>query len=334
MNNYKKIGISALAGSLAAMSAQAEVGLTGAAVATYMDDSVNYVTGTGGNAFGQQTNLTFTNSGELDNGWTVDIVGYFNDATGTSISSTNMKLGMGDMGTIVFAEAGGTAANGIDDVIPTAYEESWDAGNDTSYAHHFGSITNSGAVEYQSPAFDMMGASVSLTAAYDPQGGVANRDHDAITAAGTTYGSGKAYTAKIVWEGLTIGAGSEEADGYATAAGYGSATGYAKYSMGPVTIGYQESYNDMAAGAVDYEAEQWGVSFAVNDDLTISWQSYDDTKTAIMGTAAVTQEFSGVAASYTTGGMTFAVAQVDVDNTGHASGNNSEHVEMSLSFAF
>ena len=156
MNNYKKIGISALAGSLAAMSAQAEVGLTGAAVATYMDDSVNYVTGTGGNAFGQQTNLTFTNSGELDNGWTVDIVGYFNDATGTSISSTNMKLGMGDMGTIVFAEAGGTAANGIDDVIPTAYEESWDAGNDTSYAHHFGSITNSGAVEYQSPAFSRM----------------------------------------------------------------------------------------------------------------------------------------------------------------------------------
>ena len=334
MNNFKKIGLSALAGSLAAMSAQAEVGLTGAAVVTWMDDSGNYAAASKGNGIGQQTNLTFTNSGELDNGWTVNVVGYFNDGNGGSISSTNMKLGMGDMGTIVFAEAGGTAANGIDDVVPTAYEEAWDAGNDTSYTHHFGSITNSGSIEYQSPAFDLMGASVSATAAYDPQGGEANRDHDAITSTSTTYGSGKAYTAKIVWEGLTLGGGTEEVDGYTLQAGYSSATAYAKYAMGPITIGYQEGYNNMANNAVDYENEQWGITFAVNDDLTIGWQSYDDTKKAIMGTAAVTQEFSGVNASYTTGGMTIAVAQVDVDNTGHTAGNNTEHTELSLSFAF
>ncbi len=122
MDKLKKIGLTALAGSLAAATAaQAEVTWSGNATVTYMDDdSVNTSTKSlsNGNAIGQNTNVTFSNSGELENGFTVSIVGYFNDADGTSVSSTNMKLGMGDMGTIVFAEVAGTAANVIDDVLP------------------------------------------------------------------------------------------------------------------------------------------------------------------------------------------------------------------------
>ena len=334
MNKFKKIGLSALAGSLAAASAQAEISWSGSAVVTWMDDDTNYLAGNNGNGIGQNTNVTFTNSGELDNGWTVTAVGYMNDGNGGSVSSTNMKLGMGDMGTVVFAEAGGTASNGIDDVTPTAYEESWDLGNGTTYAHQFGAVTNSGAIEYQSPAFDMMGASVSVTAAYDPNGGTANRDHDAITDSSTSYESGTAYTAKIVWEGLTLGGGIEEVGGIGAAADYDSATGYAKYAMGGLTIGYQEAYHNMVNGAVDYEPEGWGATFAVNDDLTIGWQQMDDTKKALLGTAGLTQEFSAVSASYTTGGITIAVQQTDVDNVTHSSGNNQESTEISLSFAF
>tara|TARA_Y100000741_G_C18255773_1_gene558906 strand:+ start:580 stop:1590 length:1011 start_codon:yes stop_codon:yes gene_type:complete len=336
MNNFKKIGLSALAGSLAAVSAQAEVTFGGSAQVTYLDDSVDYTTGTGGNAIGQNTNINFSNSGELDNGFTVSIYGYFNDGNGGSISSTAMSLGMGDMGKIVFAESAGTAANGIDDVLPTAYEEVWDLNNGTSYFHAFGSITNSGSVEYQTPAMDMGGITLSATAAYDPQGGTANRDHDAITSSGSTYNSGKAYTVKAVTDfGLTVGAGHENVNGYdASSPEYNAATAYAKYTMGSITVGYQESYIDSAAGAADYESDGYGISFAVNDQMSISYTSQEDTKVELLGTAAVTQESKGMAASYTTGGMTFAIIQVDTDNVNHTTAQNAEATEISLSFAF
>ncbi len=342
MDKLKKIGLTALAGSLAAATAaQAEVTWSGNATVTYMDDdSVNTSTKSlsNGNALGQNTNITFSNSGELENGFTVSIVGYFNDADGTSVSSTNMKLGMGDMGTIVFAEVGGTAANGIDDVLPTAYEEVWDAS--TSNFHTFGAVTNSGSIEYQTPTVDFGGISMSATAAYDPQGGVKNRDHDAVTAAGGTYQSGRAYTVKFGWEGLTIGGGHENVEGNtSTDPEYNTATGYAKYSMGPVTIGYQEVYVDSAAGAADYEGDGYGVTFAVNDDLTVGYTVENVTKKEITGgnsaaTAAVEQENKGISASYTTGGMTFAIIQVDVDNAGYSSTTTGEHTEIALSFAF
>ena len=260
--------------------------------------------------------------------------GYFNDANGGSVSSTAMTLGMGDLGTIVFAEAAGTRANGIDDKLPYAYEEAYDVGGAGEFGA-FGAVTNSGSVEYQTPNFEFGDFSIGLSAAYDPNGGTANRDHDAITSTSTTYGSGKAYTATISGMGATVYLGSENVEGYtATDPDYNSALGAIMYSMGPVSLGYQEMYVDNAAGARDYEGDGYSVAFAVNDDLTLQIAEIEVKRKEVMGTAAVTEKNEQIGVSYTTGGMTFQVSQVDVSNYDYNTALSGEHIEVALSFAF
>ena len=68
MDNFKKVGLTALAGSLAAVSAHAaEMSVSGATLLTYTSEDDSEVTG---NPFGMKTNLSFTASGDV-NGYTV-----------------------------------------------------------------------------------------------------------------------------------------------------------------------------------------------------------------------------------------------------------------------
>ena len=72
MNNFKKVGLTALAGSLVAVSAYAgEVTVAGSA-----SMKVRHVDGgaaNAGKAFSMGNQLTFSGSGELDNGLNVSI---------------------------------------------------------------------------------------------------------------------------------------------------------------------------------------------------------------------------------------------------------------------
>ena len=69
MNNLKKIGLSALAGSLVATSAFAgEMAVSGSAKATYTDREDGSVLT--GSQFGMNKLLGFSGSGDLDNGQT------------------------------------------------------------------------------------------------------------------------------------------------------------------------------------------------------------------------------------------------------------------------
>ena len=54
----------------------------------------------------------------------------------------------------------------------------------------------------------------------------------------------------------------------------------------------------------------------------------------VMGTAAVTEKNEQIGVSYTTGGMTFKVSQVDVSNYDYNTALSGEHLEVALSFAF
>ena len=131
MNNFKKIGLSALAGSLVAFSAHAgELSATGSASLTMSDSDVN-VTAIRGNQFSMGDSITLTGSGEMDNGMTISVSFEIdNDDTGGGdvYDSHSMTLDTNGMGTITFAGHGGSSAmSALDDVTPNAYEESWDA---------------------------------------------------------------------------------------------------------------------------------------------------------------------------------------------------------------
>ena len=69
--------------------------------------------------------ITFTGSGEMDNGMTIS---YFQLLSAGAFSSSGLALDMGDAGTLSFRN-GGSGGHGIgayEDKMPTAAEQVWD----------------------------------------------------------------------------------------------------------------------------------------------------------------------------------------------------------------
>ncbi|MAR57408.1 MAG: hypothetical protein CMP44_00120, partial [Rickettsiales bacterium] len=264
MNNFKKIGLSALAGSMALTSAQAfEAGVKVESQAVYSTAQGNEPgasEASNGKGIGVDTDIHFTGSGELDMGWTVSVSHVLDTAEAVTNSSTQMAVGMGSLGTFQFNQDGGASSNGIDDVLPFAYEEPWDPGMGTNEGNIFGSAVNQGSVTYKTPAFELpMGVTASLTADYDPQAGVAAPTPGAVGADGA---SGEAYTIKLAHEsGLTLGGGNMKVGNTAARVGESAATGYAKYSNGGLTVGYQEFYYNAPSEGADTDGDGMAIAY-------------------------------------------------------------------------
>ena len=106
MNNITKIGLTALAGSLVATSAFAGgMSVSGSAKVTYKGGQGNSAT----NNFSNSKGITFSGSGEMDNGFTVSTTYTMTDA---AFSTSTVSLDMGDAGTLHFMN--NTALAGID----------------------------------------------------------------------------------------------------------------------------------------------------------------------------------------------------------------------------
>jgi outer membrane protein OmpU len=112
MTNLKKIGLTALAGTLAA-TAYAQAGalsVSGTARMEYQSTTTSNVSNTSGatrtdssstDTFAQNQTVSFLGSGELDNGMNVS---YFSlQTTGTNSYSQSVALDMGDMGTVTMS---------------------------------------------------------------------------------------------------------------------------------------------------------------------------------------------------------------------------------------
>ena len=319
MNNFKKIGLSALAGSLVAFSAHAgELSVSGGASLTISDSDTNG-TAISGNQFSMGDSITFSGSGEMDNGMTIS-VSYELDGdaadTGNQLDSHSMTLDTNGMGTITFAGHGGSSAmSAIDDVTPNAYEESWDAVAGADTGTLVGGSSGNNMFTYTSPSF----SGATITMAY-------LNASDAVT--DVSYSDfAIAYSPEMV-DGLTVGYGQGDTE-VTTGTEIEHTAMYVKYTYGSVTVGYQENEADGAAAANDIDFEAFGISYAVSDNLTIAYNQSE----SVVGTTG-TQEASGISASFTSGGMTIAGVMNDVDNVAGVATNDTEGYELNLSFAF
>jgi len=358
MNNLKKIGLTALAGSLVAVSANAiEMSVSGATSVSYTSASTATAAagsqGPGGQAIGVDTTIMFNGSGELENGFTVSSYAALDDGRANTLSSSQLTLGMGSLGTVVFAQQFGTAANGIDHMVPRVKEEAFDQAGGSAL-QNFGRATAEGAVTYKSPSFDMAGLSLSFGLDYDPAAGNASDDHDAVTDKGAGgAGSGIGQVVKISSDmGLTIGAGREVISGQGKAGDKENITGYVLYTMGPVSVGYQQYYLDNGNGAggagntkssPDYDGDAMSIAFNVNDNLSLGYGEINETKGTVAGTLAVAstpatdRDIKSFTAAYSAGGMALTIQQTDTDNyalAAAASARNVENTHITLAFAF
>jgi len=335
MNNFKKIGVSALAGSLAMTAANAvEYSMSGDAIIKFASmDNPKSTEANNGKGIGVDTDLAFTASGELDNGFSVSFFQAANTHSTWSNSSSQVTIGMGSMGTLQINNVAGAKANGIDDVMPAAYNETWDglalAGDNPSF---FGSSTASGSVDYRIPAQEMMGATVNASITVDPNSDVGA---PAAGGVGTSSVSGTAYTLEIAHEsGLSLGGGIETIENGNVTNDEENTTVYVKYAMGPISVGYQEAYQNSANGGEDNEAEFMGIAYTAGD-LSVS---YGESSLTNHGTAAsatqVERELDSIQISYTMGAMTIAGAVAETSNSGGIAGQTHEESELSVSFAF
>ena len=347
MNKLTKVGISALAGSLAVVSANAtDYSVTGDSQIVYSSAEGNEAgaEGSNGSGYGMDTDIYFTASGELDNGWTVSIFSAMdmeqsNTATSGGLnSSAQMTVGMGSLGTIQFNDISGSAANAIDDVLPKVYEEAWDGTTHSSVFHSFGSSTQSGSVDYRTPAFSIGDLSISASYTYDPNAGVGAPGAGGV---GSNSTEGQAITGKVSMGGLTVGGGYEDFEqvSQSTGASDGStSTGYVLFTSGAISAGYQEFYNNstnsQASGtqAPDASGDGMSVSFA-QDNYSFSYAEVNEQTENISATTEYETEMTAIQATYSFGAASLGVSIYETDNPEGTTGKYEE-TEISVSFAF
>ena len=353
MNKLTKVGCSALCGSLAAVSAAnaGDLTVTGGADLTWVSLS-DQVTG---NPIGIGSNATFKGSGELDNGWTVDLT--IANGNLQAYSAANISLGMGELGKLNFNQ--GNSGNGIaafDDKMPTAWEESWGAGQSTGIRLALGSGASSN-VMYTTPT--VLGTTMTFTIA--PEYGASDQSDKAGGVANNIYKSSYDGTINInpslgteILSGLNIfGAAStiESQGSNGTADIYEGVAGVT-YDIGPLSLGYQVSGDytgiDSTHGSGNtpdwnfYKNHAFGVAFNVNDDLSVSYGEWEARKSGYTDSSGLNQPdengktiyVSSWQVAYTMGGASIRIAEVDVENKAWSSGSNVNATIVSMGLAF
>ena len=319
--NIKKIGLTALAGSLVATSAFAGA-VTATGGASFEVQHVNGGAANSGKAFSMGNSVTFAGSGTLDNGLDVSVSFELDQAAtngdASSFDSNSMKIGNDDFGTLTFAGHGGSSAqSAVDDM---ASGDVWDNGLGATGAPT--SSTSDNMMSYTLPSL-MDGLAVNLS--YVPH-----------TTAASQYAStmdwAVAYTG---FEGLTLGYASGE-NKKTKGSEADVSTYYVSYAYGPITVKFAETEFDSEATTTtaDQDFTAYSVAYTVTDEISIAYKVADLSTPNASGD--VDQEVSGVTASYTAGGMTISGKMINADNVAFATAATSDTSmwELAASFAF
>ena len=326
MKNLKKVGLTALAGSLVAFSANAvEMSVSGTAEVTYT--TVGGTTANTGNAWGSNTSLAFTGSGDVGFG-TATIKRTFNDNLATALS-TWQTLDMGDMGTLSFDGNGGglEGTTAYDDVLPTAYEEVWTGISGTGV---IGAASND-TIGYRNT---LMGLTVSLARTGGGTAGTGDGGGDGAGVTATQSDWHLSYAVPYV-DGLTVSYGESTKDfAIATLNDDTSTVGHILYSTGPVSLGYRwAEFHDGTAAANGTNVDAYAVAFNVSDEMKVSFATQDREYDVPSGTN-VTETSDAINAAYTVGAMTVRGTFSESSNTAGQTGDTDEHMELSLVLAF
>ena len=317
MDKLKKIGLTALAGSLVAGSVSAaEMSVSGSATMSYNGGDEKKTEGQG---WTMADSVTFSASGDVnDIGVTlsIELDGDAGDSTtggAAAIDSHSLTFDLGDAGTLVFAGHGGDGfMSANDDVMPTASEEPWDVvtGAEAQVVNGHG---GNNMFTYKYAHESGLNLTVGYLNADDANSDVSYTD------------IGVTYTGV---DGLTVGYGQGDVE-QTTNTKSDESTMFAKYAIGSMTVGIQISEKDNETGN-DYESTGFGISYQVNDDLAVS---YGMNTSEVTGTSP-DQEASAVSVSYTMGSLSIAASMHQVDNINNSGTNDREAYNVSLGFAF
>ena len=325
--NFKKIGLTALAGSLVATSLVAgEMAVTGSA-----SMKVRHVdTNSAGKAFTMGNQLEFKGSGELDNGLDVSlsfVLDQNDDSTsggaaksvntGTPFDSHSVSIGSDALGTLVFHGEGGSSAQTKMDT--TAAGDLWDNGYGISSSNDPStSATSNNMIFYTLPT---LADGVAITASYTPRGAGAINSSAAF---------GLAYTG---FEGLELNYAQGENDSAAGATA-DATTMKISYAYGPIEVGYSDTEFDSQDATKDQDVKSMNVSYTLTPDISVSYGEDTIAKPQVGGDEDI--KVSAITGSYTTGGMTLGLMVGEAANNAHGTGSEEDKDmwHLTASFAF
>jgi len=305
MKNITKLGLTALAGSLVASTAFAgALSVTGSAKISHASADEDEVQG---NSFSNSKGITFSGSGELDNGYTVSTTYVMTNA---AFSNSTVTIDMGDMGTVgLWNNSSGAGIVKYADMMPTAGEQVWDDSDadDNGLPNH----DNDNMLGYNG-TFGDLGISLAYV-----NGGSGAKD-------GGASDSSWVLTYQAM-DGLELGVGQGENGNTQDLQ-----TIYGKYTHGAVTVGYQMSEVDNANSSADEDTTAYSASIAVNEDLSVSIGRHS----VDMGPGTTEEVSTGISASYVMGSTTIGFVANSTEDVAGSAGNDDSYREISLSFAF
>ncbi len=307
MNKLTKYGLTALAGSLVATSVSAgELGVSGSWSWSYDAGDSDEVTG---NPFSMGDSVTFSGSGETDQGWTA---GVSYELDGGTYDDYKLTLDMGDSGNLTYggASVGGDGIHSVSNIVPAADTAVYSM-TDTAVAYGVAD----GSSKTGNIGYNITVGSIKVSA-------------DMAKGAGTDRSIGLTYTGV---ENMTLVYGQGDKNPGQVNGGSEDRVMGIKYAVAGATLAYMQTEVDLGgAGAADEDSTHMGVSFAINDDLTVS---YAIQEVDITGKGE-DETNSGFGISYTMGSMSVAAYAGKTENGNGVSTADDEGKGITLSIAF
>ena len=323
MNNFKKIGMTALAASLVSTSVFAgEMSVAGSASINFENHSSASLNEAKTFSMGNQ--ITFSGSGELDNGLNVSVSFVLDqgddsataDTTtmaGSPFDSHSVSVSSDALGTLKFSGEGGASATSS--IGGTVGGNMWDNFNSNGGVTLTNSAAGNNSFFYTLPS---MVDGLGVTASLKPQ----------AASSKTGTGFGISYTGI---EGLTADYATTNVETYAATTTGEENAWKLSYVYGSITLAASNVEYDVGDVSSDQSTDSYKVSYSVTDDFSVSYK----TEEIHTGAAAnVDAEYEGMSASYTTGGMTVSANMQEGKNVANTSSAAQDYYGLGLSFAF
>jgi outer membrane protein OmpU len=323
MNNFKKIGLTALAASLVSVSANAgSLTISGAAsmnVGGYSGQEHD-----GGATFSMGNQVTMSGSGELDNGMTVSISYQLdnNAATGAGpFDDHSVTVSSDAMGSLTLhGHGGGSATSAMDATAAGNVFDTFDGaiGQTTGVAHS-NSAPGNNSLSYVMPTI-MDGVAVNLS--YQPQ------------QSGNTIDSAIGYAVTYTGvEGLTLAYSSTDEVGTTSDLSGEQTAWKVSYVYGPVTATMTQSEFDVVTTTADQDVSSVAVSYTISDEMSVTYGTETIEST---NSGHVDADYTVLKGSYTSGGMTVSAQMKEAENIDHSTNANAdfEYWGLGLAFAF
>jgi len=317
-----------------------EMTVTGSMVATYQSE----VDRTTGNPLGMDREIKFAGSTETDSGIAVSVMQDFGDdgAFGDS------KITFAGVGGIVdlYVGSDGSELDAIDDITPTAYEEANGAGSGTY--QDVGGLAGETGIGFKAALPLNIG---TLSGQYVPKADAAeNGDKTASGDASGVKGTGMELVLKtslgdlpgaeaLSGINLTLGIAEEETTTVANTSDRIEATAALTGSLGNFKYGYQVEHIDAgqtaaATDAVFYNVESIGLAYAINDALSISYNTMEQKQHSVTADSRHAQSTDAISIGYTVGGFTLGFQDASTDHANMVRDAKDDTRTISVAVAF